>query len=287
MVKKRKTGYLLQDIGLTLLLFCVGAMAVTVGNAGADLFIEFVMMLLVSFLAILLAGFKLNSLSLVASGFAVLGYTAYKLYFSYAYGTDIASLCFVWIVFPIVSVGAMQLFVYGNRQTELENDVLKEQVEELVMVNSLTGLYNLRSLYNDLQKQAAYAERNHMMISLMIIQLRYEAELRKILSRSHYEALLQKMAQVAVDTFRVEDRIYSLDNHGTIGVILTCDAEGSEFAKKRIKAKIEEKNTFTGITDDAIRIDVRVAYMQYKKETYGSDMVAFKQKVENELQYDV
>lgn len=285
MVKKRTTGYLLQDLGLVLLLLCAGAMAITVGNAGNELLLEFVIMMLASFFAILLAGFKLSSLSIVVAGLSIVVYTAYKLYFYYAYTEEIPYICFVWLVFPALSVFAMLLFIYGNRQTELENDVLKEQVEELVMINSLTGLYNLRSLYNDLQKQTAYAERNHMNICLMIVKLRYEQELRGVLSRTRYEALLQKMAEMVVDAVRVEDRTYSLDNHGTIGIILTCDEPGSEFARRRIKSRMEEKDAF-GMKDTSIKVDVQIACLQYDKEKYDN-MITFKQKVESELQYDV
>ncbi|MFA9378048.1 MAG: diguanylate cyclase domain-containing protein [Lachnotalea sp.] len=287
MLKKRKTGYLLQDIGLVLFLLCVGAMALTVGYANSGQMVEFIIMLMATFFAILLAGFKLSSLSIVAAGFSVLSYSAYKLYFSLAYFKEIDLLCYSWIVFPIIAVGAMLMFVYGNTQTELENDILKEQVEEMVMINSLTGLYNLRSLYNDLQKQIAYATRNNMSISLMIVKLRYEQELRNILSRSHYETLIQKMTELVVDVVRVEDKTFSLDNYGTMGIILTCDDKGSEFAKKRIKARVEDLDAFKGITSSAIQVKVKVAYLEFDEEVYGNDMITFKQKVESELQYDV
>lgn len=287
MLKKRKTGYLLQDIGLVLFLLCVGAMAFTVGYGGRSLLIEFTIMLMASFLAILLAGFKLNSLAIVVASFSILGYSAHKLYMAFAYSKEIEVLCYIWVILPIAAVATMIMFVYGNEQTELENNILKEQVEELVMINSLTGLYNLRSLYNDLQKQIAYAQRNNMAISLMIVKLRYEQELKSILSRSHYEALIQRMAELVVDAVRVEDRTYSLDNHGTIGIILTCNSTGSEFAKKRIKAKLEAADAFEGITDSAVSVKVKIAYLEYSKEEYGNDMITFKQKVESELQYDV
>ncbi len=181
----------------------------------------------------------------------------------------------------------MQLFVYGNKQTELENDVLREQVEELVLINPLTGLYNLRSLYIDMKKQIAYAERNQISLSLMIIKLRYEPELRNVLSRRSYEAVLQKTADIVVDAVRLEDRTYSIDNQGSVGVILTCDQAGSEFVKKRIKARIENPESFQGIVNSAIRVEVRIACLQYQEENHGSDLVDFKQKVESELQYDV
>lgn len=287
MVKKRSTGYLLQDVGLVLLLLSIGILSVTVGNARNEELLEFFVMLMASFLAILLAGFKFNSLSIVAAGFSVVAYTAYKLYLWFAYTEEIVPLCMVWVTVPLMAVGSMQLFVYGNRQTELENDVLREQVEELVLINPLTGLYNLRSLYMDMKKQIAYAERNQISLSLMIIKLRYEPELRNVLSRRSYEAVLQKVADIVVDAVRLEDRTYSIDSQGSVGVILTCDQAGSEFVKKRIKSRIENPESFHGIVDSAIRVEVRIACLQYQEEVHGSDLIDFKQKVESELQYDV
>lgn len=287
MIKKRTTGYLLQDTGLVLILFCIGGAALAVGGADEILRPEFTVMLMGTFLAILFAGFKLTILSVIVAAFEILIYTAYKLYFSFAYGEIIEWLCYVWLIIPLAAVAAMYLFVYGNRQTELENEVLREQVEELVMVNSLTGLYNLRSMYIDLNKQIAYSERNHMDLSLMIVKLRYEQELRGVLSRKNYEALLQKLAYIVTDTVRLEDRTYSLDNHGTVGIILTCNRENSEHVKKRIKANVEKKEAFDGIMDRSIRVEVKVACLAYDRNLYGDDMVRFKQKVENELQYDV
>lgn len=285
MVKKRTTGYLLQDAGLVLLLLCIGGAAIAVGSVEEAMKNEFVIMLMGTFFAILLAGFKLTGISVVAGAFEILLYTAYKLFFTYS--KEIEPVCYVWVILPLLSVGAMAAFTYGSHQTELENDVLKEQVEELVLVNSLTGLYNLRSLYIDLQKQVAYSERNHMIVSLMIVKLRFGEELKRVLSRRNYEALIQRMAVIITDAVRLEDRTYSLDNDGMVGVILTCDQENSKFVRDRIRANLEKKDAFAGIVERAIRVEAKIACLEYDEEKYGSDMILFKQKVENELQYDV
>lgn len=287
MVKKRTSGYLLQDIGLVFFLLSIGALAMTVGNAAKEELLEFVVMLMAAFLAVLLAGFKLNSLSVVAVGFSTVAYTAYKLFFLFAYSEPISALCYVWVTVPFVAVGSMQLFVYGNRQTELENDVLREQVEELVLINPLTGLYNLRSLYIDLKKQIAYAARKDSTVCLMLVKLRYEQELKSVLSRRNYEGVIQRLADIIVDAVRLEDRVYSVDNQGSVGIILTCDQEGSEYVKKRIRTRVENPEAFKGIANSAIRVEIRIACLEYEKEAYGQDLIAFKQKVESELQYDV
>ncbi len=287
MVKKRTTGYLLQDAGLVLLLLCIGGAAIAVGSVEEAMKNEFVIMLMGTFFAILLAGFKLTGISVVAGAFEILLYTAYKLFSFFTYSKEIEPVCYVWVILPLLSVGAMAAFTYGSHQTELENDVLKEQVEELVLVNSLTGLYNLRSLYIDLQKQVAYSERNHMIVSLMIVKLRFGEELKRVLSRRNYEALIQRMAVIITDAVRLEDRTYSLDNDGMVGVILTCDQENSKFVRDRIRANLEKKDAFAGIVERAIRVEAKIACLEYDEEKYGSDMILFKQKVENELQYDV
>lgn len=287
MTNKKSFGYLFQDIGLVLLLSCLFAGALTVSYAEKTMMFEALIMLLGIFVAILFAGFKLFGLSCVLAGMEVTVYAAYRLYLFLSYDKEIPLLCFVWVFLPILSVAATYLFVSGNQRLELENNVLRQQVEELVMVNPLTKLYNLRSLYYDLQVQVSYVERNKMSMTLMIIVLKYEAELASILSRRNYELVIQKLSQIVVDTVRVEDKTYSIDNKGGLAVILTCDKAGSEIAMRRIRSRISQSEAFAGIADKAIKIEVKMASLEYDKEKYENNMILFKQRVENELQYDV
>ncbi|MBS5958878.1 MAG: diguanylate cyclase [Clostridiales bacterium] len=287
MTKHKSYGYLFQDLGLVLLLACLFTGALTVSYTPKPLLFEAVLMLLFIFGALLLTGFKLIGLSIVLSGLEVLIYTAYRLYLFLAYETEIPLISFVWIFLPILSVAAMYLFVSGNRKLELENDILREQVEELVMVNPLTKLYNLRSLYHDLYIQVSYAERNKLPLSLMVIVLKYESELKSILSRQNYERVIQRLAQIVSDTVRVEDKTYSTDHKGSLAIIMTCDKEGSEIAMGRLRSRISERDAFSDIADHAIKIEVKMASMEYSREEFGDDMMQFKQRVENELQYDV
>ncbi|WP_414732171.1 GGDEF domain-containing protein [Acetobacterium carbinolicum] len=285
--KDWNSGYLVQDAGLVLLLVCIFTGAITLGTASEELFLESALMLIGTFLAVLFAGFKLTGLAIVIAAFDVLAYTVYRLFLLYASYSEVPLTGFIWALLPIAAVGAMTLFISGSRKTELENDILREQVEELVMINPLTGLYNLRSLYFDLEKQISYVARNNMALSLMLIELRYEPELKRVLSRNQYETVLQKMAILIRDSIRTEDRIYSTNHKGSIGVILTCDREGSDFVQKRIKDRISERGAFQEKKDVSIKIDIRIACLQYSKEEYDGNIMLFKQKVESELQYDV
>jgi len=287
MFNKNSYGYLQQDIGLVILLICLFAGAMIVSNSDKNMMFEAVVMLLGTFFVILFSGFKLFSLSLVLAGIEVTFYTAYRLYLFLSYDIEIPFNSYIWIFIPLISAAAMYLFVSGTHRLELENDVLRRQVEDLVVLNPLTKLYNLRSLYNDLNVLVSYAERNQMSLSLMIIVLKYETELKSILTRQNYEHVIQKLAELVVDTVRVEDKTYSIDNKGSLAVILTCDKEGSEIAMRRIRNRISQKEAFSGIADAAIKIEVKMASLEYDKKIFENNMILFKQRVENELQYDV
>ncbi|WP_124068121.1 GGDEF domain-containing protein [Clostridium sp. E02] len=287
MANRKSFGYLIQDFGLVLLFICLFVGAITVSYTTKSAVFESVIMLIGIFVVLLLAGFKLFSLSFVLAGVEVSIYTSFRLYLFLSYDIEIPLLSFVWIFLPILSAVAMYLFISENYRLELENNILREQVEELVMVNPLTKLYNLRSLYHDLNIQVSYAERNKVPLSLMVIVLKYEAELASILTRSNYERVIQILSQIVVDTVRVEDKTYSIDNKGSLAVILTSDKSGSEIAMRRLHSRISEKDAFKGITNAAIKIEVKIASLEYDKAEHGDNMILFKQRVENELQYDV
>ena len=122
------------------------------------------------------------------------------------------------LVFVIDKSGSM--FSLASDTIGGFNALLKKQIAELVMIDPVTGLYNMRSMFMDIQTQISYSERNNSPISLMIIRLRYPAEMRKVLKPSQYEKVVKQLSLLLVDTVRLEDRVYSLDENGGFGIIL-------------------------------------------------------------------
>ena len=165
--------------------------------------------------------------------------------------------------------------------------MLRRQVEELVLVDELTGLYNQRALYRDLRLMAGYAARNNLPISLMLVQMRYESELRGILPKRRYVELRQKMADTVRMTVRVEDRTYCIDEKGTLAVLLTTTEKDSVFVRNRLTAALRKDGAFDGILEPGVKLDLRFACKQYSAETFKGDMMGFKRSVESELVYDV
>lgn len=128
MTNRHSFGYLLQDIGLVILLFCLFAGAMVVSYSEKSTMFEAVIMLLGTFFVILFSGFKLFSLSLVLAGIEVTFYTAYRLYLFLSYDIEIPLYSYTWILIPPISAAAMYLFVSGTNRLELENDILRRQV---------------------------------------------------------------------------------------------------------------------------------------------------------------
>lgn len=286
MHKKRQYEILLQDIGLLMFLVFVFCSTIVVYVGGSDLLLENVIMLFFTVVAIVLVTFSIDMAAFIVTGSQLICYSAYKLFNLFENGIAIKAISYAWLILPIAIVGSMKLFCYGRNHLELENSILKKQVEELVMIDPLTGLYNLHSFYYDMERQIRYTSRNKLPLTLMIIQLRYAQELNKILSRGNYDKLKQRLAEIVGDAIRVEDNQYSIDNEGSLAVILTCDEQGGVLVRNRIRAMISEKAAFDNITNSSIKVEAQIAFLQYK-EDMRNDAVYFKNCVEKELQYDV
>ena len=159
------------------------------------------------------------------------------------------------------------------------------QIKGMVLLEPITGFYNLKSMYMDVERQIAYSRRNNLPFSLMVIELCYAHELQEILTAVQFDMLKKKLAEYIEDRIRLENRIYAIDSKGSVGVICTCDRPGAEVIKGRIKAGIQEDNLFRGITEKAVRVEIRIGCYEYDESIKSA--MKLKKKAENELQYDV
>ncbi len=285
---KKSTGYVMEDLGMLLLLICLFSGTILLSLAEREKKLEYTFMLLVTFTAVMLAAYRLIISGIVCAGLQVVVYTAYKIFSNYTMGTAIEPTDYIWLLYPLITVGAMILFIQRSIKIETEIGILRDQVEDLVLIDPLTGLYNLKSLYLDLQSSIALASRKKTEITLMIIKLKYEPELKKILGRNNYNMLKQKIAALVQETLRVEDKVYAIDDKGTLAMILLCDGKGAEIVKNRMKFNLSSKDAASEIIENkTIKLDFQFAYLEYEEAKYEKDVIGYKQKVESELQYDV
>lgn len=256
--------------------------------SGEECYTENLFMTIATILAAAIAMAGNFLIPVIFAAVGTVSFAGFKIYSLIGEGSDFKYISFLWIVIPALCTFGMYLYSKGYRLLNLDNAILKQQIEELVMVDRITGLYNLRSMFMDMQTQISYAERNNTPVSLMIIRLRYPAEMRKVLKREQYEKVLNQMASIIKDSVRLEDRVYSIDNMGGFGLILTCDVEGTKLVEERIREKMADPMYFSKISDKhKIRAEIKIGFLEYSKEKYNRDANSFKNDVEEEVEFDI
>lgn len=273
-------------IGLTLLAFIL-AVAVT-NMTGSEYFAENLVMTIAMAVSVVIVVAGNTMIAVVVSAIATVVFAGLKIYSAIALSRSFPPVSFLWVILPAMCVVGIVFYVKRYTPLLLENALLKKQIAELVMIDPVTGLYNLRSLFMDIQTQISYAERNNSPISLMIIRLRYPAEMKKVLKKTQYDKVVKQLSLLVVDTVRLEDRVYSIDENGGFGIILTCDKEGTKIVEKRLRSKLDDPKWFEEVSDkQQIRAEVKIGYLQYEKSRYNRNANQFKDEVEEEVEYDM
>ena len=216
MKNETQSALVARDAAIILLLIWAFMQALLMIWAPADTQTTYLLLLFLMDIAVL-CGFmdRVNTGTALAATITC-GWVAYKLYSFYAVGETVYLTDYFVTVLPLLGSGAAALFSRSMRHVNAENKLLRRQVDEQVLVDDVTELYNLRAMYRDAQMMTGYCVRNHLPISLMIIQMRYESELRGMLSHSRYIQLRKRLAELVMDSVRVEDKVYCIDEHGTM-----------------------------------------------------------------------
>lgn len=286
MVRRKRRTALTQNVGLAAFLFGMIAAALTVSQAADGSRTAYLVMFLAACGSVLLAAYRFHYVAVVTGALQTLAYAAYVLYAAIG-GRAIAATDYLWLFLPMLCVAAMSLFMTNTRRVEQVSDLLEGQLQRMELIDPVTGLSNLRSMYTELERRLAYARRNDVEVSLIIFQLRYYRELKSILTAAQLAELKRRMGRMVEETLRLEDRVYAIDDEGSLGVVcIGCGEDGAIIVRDRLKALLTRRESFEGIGDRLLRVDVRAGICTYRQEEIGNVM-AFKQKAENELQYDV
>ena len=285
--RKKGDSTVISYVGICMVMLAfILAVIITYYSEGENFVLNLIMTVSLAITVIIVIAGSVT-IAVIVAALATVVYGGLKIYSVMTYQSTVAPVLFVWVLLPAMCVVGTALFVKRYSPLILENALLKKQIAELVMIDPVTGLYNLRSLFMDIQTQISYAERNDSPISLMIIRLRYPAEMKKVLRPAQYERVIKQLSLLIVDTVRLEDRVYSIDENGGFGIILTCDKEGTKIVEKRIRDKLADPKWFEDVSDKQIRTEIKIGYLQYEKMKYNRNANLFKDDVEEEVEYDM
>lgn len=276
-----------QSVGFMIMLFGLFTAAVMLCMDKSDTPTSGVIMLFLLTVSLILSGFGFKTASIILTSIQVVLYIAFKIYGILVNGDAFTITMVGWILIAVICLVGMTIFASGLEKMRINNRVLRRQVDELAILDPLTGLYNLRGLYMDMQTQISYAERNGKAISLMIVKLRYPDEMKALLKKDQFNAVVKSLGKLLCDTVRLEDKVYSIGADGKFSILLTCDKNGCKLVENRIRNKIDKPEWLEGISNKPIRGEVKIGYIEYSKEKLNRDVGGFLASVEEEVDYDV
>lgn len=280
--KVKYTGKTSYDLG-TVLIFCAFAVAaIVMSNCGQELYKENLTMVAVTFTVAVLAAFRVTNAAMILAAIQTVIFIGIKIA-TMASGDAENNVSFGWILVPGLLVLGYTFVNRAKKEVDLSHEIMNEQINELIMTDPVTGLYNLRSMYMDIQTQISYAERNNKQICLMILKPKYVDELKAVLKPKEFKEVVIRLSKVVCDTVRLEDRVYSIDSEGGFGIILTCDREGARLVEERLTNKFSDRNLYAEVVSgNEIRVEMQLGCLQYD-EKLQRDAIRFKEMTQAEL----
>lgn len=275
---------LYQDLGLFIFIIAVIAAAMITAISGSVLLYQHIAIMIGMAAAVLLAGLRARVEGIVVCGVTILVFAVYKLYNRFAYNIPIEWTAYIWPFVIILALFGITLFVSYFTQIEGINSILNLRLDQLTVMDPLTGLENNRAMVSSLARYMALSERKGTEMGLMMVRLRYAEELKKVLTATQFNELRHNLAITVQDVIRMEDRVFSTDEDGSLGIIYF--STGASFLKGRILTAIDKKNMLPDLNEQLLTVDLSIVYKQYEKEL-GKDAMRFINELEKEFAYEV
>lgn len=277
---------LAQDLGLLLFIVCLGVASLITALAGKELLYQNTVMLLSILLSSLLLTMRAKVAGTVTAGLTILIFTAYKLYARFSSASSIEWTAYLWPLIVLGALGGMSLFVSLFSVIEGVNGILNKRLDELTVIDPLTGLENMRSMVSSLKRYMALSERNGTAMGLMMVRLRYAEEIKKVLTRAQFNDLRHILAITVQDVLRLEDRVFSIDENGSLGIIYFSQEAGASVVKSRVLSAVANKNMLPDLNQQALTVELSVVYKHYDK-SYAKDATRYINDLEKEFAYEV
>ena len=277
---------LLQDLGILLFMISVAAAALITALGGRDMLYQNVAMMLAVLLSSVLLVMRAKVAGAVTAGLTMLVFAAYKLYMRFSYAAAIEWTAFLWPFIVLGALGGMTLFISLFSVIEGVNGVLNKRLDELTVMVPLTGLENMRSMVMSLKRYMALSRRNGTEMGLMMVRLRYADEIKKVLTRAQFGDLRHNIAITVQNALRLEDRVFSIDENGSLGIIYFSKEAGVTVVKSRVLSAVANKNMLPDLNEQALTVELSAVYKQYDT-SYGDDVMRYISDLEKEFAYEV
>lgn len=222
---------------------------------------------------------------LILTSVLIFLYAAYIFYLNMTKNIQIDYMLYSWMIFvPITTytTGKLQRSVHLLQEL---NTKLQDEYKELVTIHGETGLFNIKAFYMSLEREMSKAKRHKTSLSLMLIQLPYYKEIKKLIGINETNKLIKDISNIIIKSTRTEDERYTIENDTLAIIMPNTDKDGSKIVKERIKVGINELELILKDNKNCVDIDIKIAVLEYKENI--KTPIEYKSLVKEELQYDV
>ncbi|QSQ09426.1 Response regulator PleD [Koleobacter methoxysyntrophicus] len=224
---------------------------------------------------------------LIGSMAAVFCYGTYLVYGAVVKGLmmEVNYQQVMWLfLFPLSSYISGRLSLAIKETIEKSEKYIKD-MEELVLLDKETGFSNSKKFYLDLSEEISKSKRYGTPLSIMLIKLQYFDELRSIYGNEVCSNAVINISRKITELSRDIDKKARLEADKFALILSNTDEKGALVLKERLVKFLENLE----ISDEEDRrklnlsFKIGIAQLEDKEE----DAIAFKERAERELEYDV
>jgi len=238
-----------------------------------------------NFIMIVIAYFTNIVIGLITSAFLVFFYGSYILYESILYNNAFVENSYIWIIiFPLSTFISGK---FGEYILQVQEKVinLEKQINDLVTIDEITGLNNMKEFIKDLEEEMSRSKRHKFGLVLMIIEIQYFEELINIYGRTKANTIMKIMANLIEKATRNEDKRYKVKEDMFAIIMPNTTLDGAEVVKNRLKKELENILIQGYKGEEKFKFDVKVGLLEYDNNINGA--LKFKEMAERELEFDV
>lgn len=161
------------------------------------------------------------------------------------------------------------------RQLAKERDELKAKVNELNIVDEVTGLLNPRGLYQSLEPQVSRSRRYNNLLSILIMRIENLDDINQKLGYEKSHLLLQAISEILNDQMRWADSIGRLSDNEFMLIMPETPQDIADHLAGKIRERLTEL-TVPELNGDTLDLCTKVGMVQWQK---GEDTRLLMQRV--------
>lgn len=192
-----------------------------------------------------------------------------------------------YIILILMTVIGITMFLLMGKIEDIYQEALNRIDEkQLITIDNVTGFDNKTALIKDLKKEMLRSKRHRYPFVMMIVELQYGDELKKIYTKQEVDNIYLALANSITDLARVEDLKYRYDENKFVLLAPFTDSKGGEVIKNRFKDRLSRIEFNSEIKGDRILdFKYKISLKEYDKE--GENPIELLNVCEKELEYDV